>query len=163
MASKRNRRPSPILTLGVTAFAVFGIGIGLRVMAESSVASPAVADPVAAAEAEELPTATATSLPDDAIEATKVAGAPHTGREPLLNDAIQSHLVNVAEVQRVSGVEMTVSNYYPSGGHLFVSVCFKGRGTEGWQMGPVTLTYANGKSSSGIDHTTLDIRRIERQ
>ena len=124
MASKRTQRLSPILTLGVTAVAVFGIGISLRVMVESSAASPVVADPVAVAQAEELPIATATSLPDDAIEATKVAGAPRTGREPLLNDAIQSHLGAVAEVQRVSGVEMTVSNFYPSGGHLFVSVCF---------------------------------------
>src|SRR5437763_1974073 len=31
-------------------------------------------------------------------------------------------------------------------------------GTEGWQIGPTTLTYANGELSSFAGHTTLDKR-----
>lgn len=60
------------------------------------------------------------------------------------------------QAQKVHDVEMTISDISFSNGHLFANVCFDQPGTESWQLGPVTLKYANGESSSFAGKVTLN-------
>jgi len=159
LSSKKNKYLSPILTIGVSVLAVLGLGIGLRFWLQSHSTSKAQ-EPVAVAQANDLQTLPASTstleIATSAPDLKLIPPPPPTGREPLFNDVVQSHLQSVVEVQQVKGVPMTISNFYLMGGHLFVSVCFNGLGTESWQIGPTTLTYTNGELSSFAGHTTLD-------
>jgi hypothetical protein len=115
-------------------------------------------DPVAVALAEDLPTPVAPLQGEAEIEAGKVGNVSTVGRILLFSSQIQSHLETIAAMQRVNDVGMTISNFYQSDSHLYVSVCFEGRGVEGWQMGPATLSFANGEVSWFAVHPTLDQR-----
>jgi len=158
MPPQRKNRIPPVLTLTVAALAVFAIGFALRLAAQRYVAPTIVVNPVEVALAGELPTPVATPPERIEAEAGKVAQISPAGGQLLFNSEIQSHLENVADAKRVNDVEMTVSDFYQSNGHLYVGVCFEGQGVEGWQMGPATLAFANGEASRFAVHPTLDER-----
>ena len=147
-----------VLTLGMTAVVVFGIGIGLRLATRTHAHGMPAPNPDAMALAAEQ--STPTEAPPDVIATkdSKIGPPPPGGRQSLYNSEIQSHLQTVSEVETVSGVEMSISDFYLYQGHLFVSVCFATRGVEGWQMGPATLRFANGESSRFSGSTVLDQR-----
>ena len=147
-----------VLILGVTAVVVISLGIGFR-LATRTHASPTTAPNLNVMALAAEPS-TPTEAPSDVI-ATKeslIGPPPPGGRQSLFNGEIQSHLQTVSEVETVSGVEMSISDFYLYQGHLFVSVCFATRGVEGWQMGPATLRFANGESSRFSGSTVLDQR-----
>lgn len=161
LSSRKNKRLSPVLTIGISVSVVFVLGIGLRLWLQSHSASKTQA-PVAVAQANDVPVPTASAATPEtttnAPDLKLIPPPPPTGRESLFNEAVQTHLQAVAEVQQVNGISMTISNFYLTGGHVFVSVCFNGLGTEGWQIGATTLTYRNGELSSFTGRTTLDQR-----
>jgi hypothetical protein len=158
MPPQRKNRIPPALTLTVAASAVFAISFALRLAAQRYVAPTIVVDPVKVALAGELATPVATPLESTETEPGKAAQISPAGGELLFDSEIQSHLKSVADAKQVNSVEMTVSDFYQSAGHLYVSVCFEGQGAEGWQMGPATLTFANGGASRFAVHPTLDER-----
>jgi hypothetical protein len=133
-----------------------------RVVSPAAAINPPRAEPTASP----IPTQTEAIFSTPNVIATKeskIGSPPPGGRQSLYNSEIQSHLQTASEVETVSGVEMSISDFYKPGsdlyqGHLFVSVCFATRGVEGWQMGPATLRFANGESSAFSGRTVLDQR-----
>jgi hypothetical protein len=163
MGFPKKDRLSSVLTLGMTAVVVFGIGIGLRLATRTRAHGMPATNPDAMALAAELSTPTEAPPKVIATKESKIGPPPPGGRQSLYNSEIQSHLQTVSEVETVSGVELSISDFYKPGsglyqGHLFVSVCFATRGVEGWQMGPATLRFANGESSAFSGRTVLDQR-----
>jgi hypothetical protein len=158
MGFPRKDRRLSVLTLGVTVVVLFGMGIGLR-LATRTHASPTTAPNLNAMALAAEPS-TPTEAPPDVIatKESKIGPPPPGGRQSFFNGEIQSHLQTVSEVETVSGVEMSISDFYLYQGHLFVSVCFATHGVEGWQMGPATLHFANGEASAFSGRTVLDQR-----
>jgi hypothetical protein len=156
-------KPSSLFKICLSAVALFAIGLGVRIWAQSNFKVLNSQDQVALAAAPDAQTYHASSNAELSNKAATPTPNPallqaQNTRNSLFNDKIQSHLDRVVQKIQTNGIEIRLSNYYQSGGHLFVSVCFDQPGTEVWQMGPATLKYANGEVSSFYGHITLNQR-----
>lgn len=149
-------RLSPLLALATLSLVVLAVGCATRLTVGTHATGLAPVAPDDANTLEASPNPSSTQREPSLSETGKVVPTPPGGRVSLFSDTIQAHLLTVADTQTVNAVEMTVSEFYLYQGHIFVSVCFVTRGVEAWQMGPTTLSFANGQVSSYSARPTLD-------
>ena len=168
---KTSTHLSSHLVTGICALAVFGFAFGVRLWMQSRAAPQSAAVTVASAQEDALQWSRLSSASErrtvtDAFPTLGPSETPLPTNGDVLTPAgviipggdIQPGLQTVVEKQVVKGVAMTISNFYRTGQDLLVSLCYDQLGTEAWDMGPGTLTYANGKSSSFAANPTLDQR-----
>jgi hypothetical protein len=152
----------PGVSIGMSLLFVIAIGLGIRFWPQTHLTPSHSNDQAGLAEASGIQAPLPALQPTMQAATSTVAPASKqtisdiAGHQLLFNNAIQSHLATVAQVRQVASIGMSVSNFYLTGGHLFISVCFAAPGTEKWHLGPATLTYANGDLSSFAGHSTLD-------
>jgi hypothetical protein len=156
MRLRRSSRLSSILALTALSLAILGVGTAMSVAARTHAAPMTSVTPQEASPPKASPSPSATAPQPTVTEDQKAILLAPGGRSSTFSNEIQTNLLTIAETHTINGVEMTVSDFYLYQGHLFVSVCFATRGLEGWQMGPATLSFANGQINWFSVHPTLD-------
>lgn len=156
MRLRRSSRLASIVALTALSLAILGVGTAMSVAARTHAAPMTSVTPEETSLAKASHPSSATLPQPTVTEEGKAIPLSQGGRSSIFTGEIQTNLLTIAETQTINGVEMTVSDFYLYQGHLFVSVCFATRGLQGWQMGPATLSFANGQINWFSVHPTLD-------
>jgi hypothetical protein len=91
---------------------LFGIGIGFRLATRTPARGMPATNPDVMALAAEPSTPTEAPPNVIATKESKIGPPPPGGRQSLYNSEIQSHLQTMSEVETVSDMEMSISDFY---------------------------------------------------
>lgn len=103
----------------------------------------------------------ATAIPATSLVSTQdlvfvATVSPANLDTPLSTQEIDALLLKTGEPSRIGQIGMAVSQFVRLEDRLLVGVCFDQPGSEGWQLGPATLSYDSGSSSSFMGTVTVD-------